>query len=242
MALSIQAEGTWARTPSWVPGTLLFGGPTTRGVIQWTGMPSVTDRPTAASGFALELDVVGITAPGAFIDFTMSVVVSRFADPAATTVGDYRLDPCITATIPSSTTGALVIQGGFTGTAIQIVAASAFNRAWQATYRDSGGALARTLIVVLTTNEGTTMQLTPAVSALTVYEQSTRTGVSGSQYVVDRTTGEATGFIECARSGRWVPANEAVRDGYTGALVHPSEWDPPEPKPRRTRRSNQWAR
>lgn len=241
MALTIQAEGTWTRTPAWVAGTILFGGSATRGVLQWQGLPAVTDRPTAASGFVLELDVVGISAPGAFVDLTLSAVVSRFADPAATTVGDYRLDPCITATIPSSTTGALVVQAGFTGTAIQIVAASAFNRAWQATYRDSNGALARTLILVLTLNEGT-IQLTPAVSALTVTEQSTRTGVSGSQYVVDRTTGEATGFIECARSGRWVPANEAVRDGYTGALVHASEWDPPEPKPRRARRSNQWAR
>jgi hypothetical protein len=224
-----------------VAGTLLFGGSQTLGVIQWEGLPPVTDRPTAASGFALELDVAGITSSDPFVDFTMSVVVSRFADPAANTVGNYRLDPCITATIASGTTGPLVVQAGFTGTDIQKVAASAFNRAWQATYRDSNGALARTLIVVFSLTGGT-IQLTAAASTLTVIEQSTRTGVSGSQYVVDRTTGEATGFIECTRSGRWVPANEAVRDGYTGALVHASEWDPPEPKPRRARRSNQWAR
>lgn len=236
MAITLQTAGTWARTPSWVAGTLLFGGSATRGVLQFEGLPPVTDRPTAAASWSLDLDVTGISAT---TTLTASIVVSRLADPAATTVGSYLLDPMLTTTVTG--TGPLTIGGALTGTASQIVSGSAFNRGWQATYRDSGGAFARTLILVLQT-AGTLITLDTGVADLTVTEQGTRTGVSGSQYVLDRTTGEATGFVECAKSGRWVPANEAVRDGYTGALVHPDEWDPPEPKPRRARRSNQWVR
>lgn len=237
MAITLLTAGTWARTPLWTAGTVLFGGTGTMGVFQFQGLPTVTDRPTAASSWSLDLDVTGLSAPATL---TASIVISRFADPATDTVGRYLLDPMLTTNVAA--TGALTLSGSFSGTAAQIVAGSAFNRGWQATYRDSNGALARTLILVLQAAEGSLIEFDAGVADLTVTEQGTRTGVSGSQYVVDRTTGEATGFIECARSGRWVPANEAVRDGYTGALVHPSEWDPPEPKPRRTRRSNQWAR
>lgn len=240
MAITLQTAGTWARTPTWTAGTLLFSGTATQGVLQFEGLPPVGDRPTAATTFSLDLDVTGISAD---LTLALAVVVSRFADPAATTVGSYRLDPVLTRALTTADTGPLNLSGTMAGTASEIVAASAFNRGWQATYRDGSGALARTLLLVLTATGGI-LQLDAGVADLAVTEASTRTGVSGSQYVLDRTTGEATGFIECAKSGRWVRADEAVRDGYTGSLVHPDEWDPPAPpKTRRIRRSfTPWAR
>jgi len=69
-------------------------------------------------------------------------------------------------------------------------------------------------------------------ASITVEEQSDRTGLTGARYIVDYERMRGTGGVECAKSGRWIARTEAVRDGYTGLLVHPDSYDPPEPRPR----------
>lgn len=61
------------------------------------------------------------------------------------------------------------------------------------------------------------------------------TGLVGSQYVRDWERGRASGVIECPKSGFDIAADEAIRDGYTGLMVAPEAYDPPEPKRRTVR-------
>lgn len=70
---------------------------------------------------------------------------------------------------------------------------------------------------------------------LIVTSTPSNTGLVGAQYVRDWERGRASGVIECPKTGWDIAADTAVRDGYTGLMVAPEAYDPPEPKRRTVR-------
>ena len=75
-------------------------------------------------------------------------------------------------------------------------------------------------------------------SKLTVDTISSNTGLTGTRYIRDWDRGRASGVIECPKTSWDIPADEAVRDGFTGMLVAPEAYDRPEAKARSARPSN----
>lgn len=73
---------------------------------------------------------------------------------------------------------------------------------------------------------------------LTVTTTPSNTGLTGTRYIRDWDRGRASGVIECPKTGWDIPADEAVRDGFTGMLVAPEAYDRPEAKVRSARPSN----
>ena len=71
----------------------------------------------------------------------------------------------------------------------------------------------------------------PNGATLTTTDASGRTGLTGARYIVDHERMRGTGGLVCPKTGQWIDRTEAVRDGYTGLLVAPESYDPPEPRP-----------
>lgn len=235
MPLSILTEGTYSvPLQTWTTGAVI-ASPTLWAVIQWDGMPG-TDVEDLASSFLLELPVTVGGGTGATL--SINFVVSRFGTPAAGVVGRYRMTELVTTTLSASSSSTIQLQAGHTlaATDTERRISGRFNEAYRASYRDSNGALARTLITVLKVTSGTSsVTVTDASSTLTVNTDSARTGLVGDQYIRDRERGLASGLVLCHNSAREIPRDEAVVDGYSGRLVHPDEYDPPEPRYKRQR-------
>jgi len=107
------------------------------------------------------------------------------------------------------------------------------------------GSTTRELVFVLKPTFGN-VQLYGAGSdypfTLSTVEASINTGLTGARYVIDWERMRGTGGMVCPKTGQIMARTEAVRDGYTGMLVHPDAYDPPEPKepPRRVREED-WS-
>jgi hypothetical protein len=177
-------------------------------------------------------------------------VISRDAVPTATTVPNYRLDRVglLTLTGDSLSAGTLVTIDLTTASsqvsldttyayAPVVGALGVLNGAWTKHDRDdaTGAFLDRSVTLVVRQFAGTGfLNIEDADAAdgptLTVTTGSSNTGLDGLQYIRDLERGVASGITICPKTGFEVPTDELVRDGFTGLMVSPLGYDPPEPR------------
>lgn len=68
---------------------------------------------------------------------------------------------------------------------------------------------------------------------LQVTEEAADYGAVGMEYIADPLEAQVRGVVWDHKTGEPIPRDEAVRDGYTRALVRPENYDPPAPRGRR---------
>ncbi len=194
-----------------------------RGFFEFGGLPPVAPDLIATS-FTLTFDVQDVYQAGVV---TIGVVVNGIAPLPGNVVARNLYASLIIpiATYTASAPEAVTITVDTAGAGL-----TNFNHAWRNSYRDTAGDLQRLMLIAVgaKTDVGQ-IEITGSTPTLTVAsETSARTGIVGHQYVRDEKLGIASGMVECHKSGRWVPADEAVIDGYTRMPVHRDEYDPPE--------------